>query len=73
MSQTSRLPAGVERDAVRLPELRRAIAGPPSPPNPAIPVPATVETMPVFASMRRTTWASRSTMKRLPARSKRIS
>ena len=39
-----------------------AAAGPPSPENPATPVPATVVMTPVPASTRRTAWLSRSTM-----------
>ena len=42
-------------------------AGPPSPFEPATPVPATVDMIPVFASTRRTLWFSVSAMKILPA------
>ena len=46
----------------------------PTPQRPVIlNLPATVEMMPVRASMRRTTWLSRSTTKRWPSRSNRSS
>ena len=41
-------PFRIDGDAVRLAQLR-AVAGPPSPENPATPVPANVEMTPVFA------------------------
>ena len=48
-------------------------AGPPSPENPGVPMPATVESRPVPASTLRTTWLSRSAMYRCPRPSNAIS
>ena len=43
------------------------VAGPPSPPNPATPFPATVVMMPVAVATRRTRWLLESAMNTLPA------
>ena len=48
-------------------------AGPPSPENPATPVPASVEMTPVAPSTFRTTWLSRSAMYMWPRASNTIS
>ena len=59
-SQISRRPSGANTMLCGA-RSRASRAGPPSPENPASPVPATVEMIPVRMSTLRTTWLSRST------------
>ena len=68
LSAMYRLPSG----AISTPfgyRSRAEVANPPSPPKPLDPVPATVVTMPVAASMRRIRWLGGSAMYTLPGRS----
>ena len=58
------VPFRIDGDAVRLAQLRARSPAPPSPENPATPVPANVEMIPVRPSTFRITWLSRSAMYR---------